>query len=186
MNYPWTIMTQSKGFYRWAWDIIVGCKHGCPYCYAAHKKNFTTPRFNEYLLNEPYKIKPAMIFVNWLGDIMGEWVPAEWIEKILKVANDLPEHTFLFMTKNPKRYAEFTFPGNCLIGVTVETPDSWDRVEIMSAYKDRKMCSVEPIMGDFTGKDFSQFELVVVGSLIGSNSHEYYETVKHSNIYYTR
>jgi protein gp37 len=179
-------MNQSKGFYRWGWDVITGCEEDCWYCYAKKYRKDFRPKFNERLLGEPYKVEPAMIFVNWLGDVMGEKIQSEWIEKILGVCRDLPDHTFLFMTKNPARYGEFKFPNNCILGVTIENPYNWWKAGVMEQYSDRKMCSIEPILGDFTGRDFSQFEFVVVGSLIGSDSHEYYETVKHSKIYYTR
>jgi protein gp37 len=121
---------------------------------------------------------------------MGEWVPDAWINKIISVAKELPDHEFLFMTKNPIRYHLFEWPGNCILGVTIESPDKWWRSKIMEELNTRKMASVEPILGDFTGYDFSQFELVVVGALITFDKSEpdkrFYDTVKHPNIYYTR
>ena len=181
-------MHKSKGFYRWAWSVYEGCQNDCDYCYARKrtKRDFRIPIFREHLLSEPYKVKPSMIFVNWLGDIMGDWVPSEWINLILKVCRDLPMHSFLFMTKLPERYSHFDFPDNCILGVTIEKPERWWRAEVMQRYSGRKMCSVEPILGDFTGKDFSQFEFVVVGCLIGSDDKRFYDSVSHPKIYYTR
>jgi hypothetical protein len=48
------------------------------------------------------------------------------------------------------------------------------------------MISIEPIMGDFTGYDFSQFELVVVGLLFGTMKKVRFDvnSIKHDNIYY--
>ena len=182
-------MQLSKGFYKWGWVIIEGCTNNCDYCYARkiienRGRNFDKPVFNTYLLNEPFKIKPARIFVNYLGDIM--CVPDDWVKKIIDVCKRLPDHTFIFMTKLSERYEKFAFPGNCVLGVTIESPDKWYRAEIMAKYANRKMCSVEPILGNFAGYDFSQFEFVVVGSLIENNTHEFYDTVKHDKIYYTR
>ena len=180
-------MQLSKGFYKWGWGIIEGCRNGCEYCYAKKKiekrgRDFTKLVFRTYLLNEPFKVKPSRIFVNHLGDIM--CVPDNWVNEIINVCRELPEHTFIFMTKLPERYKEFDFSDNCILGVTIESPDKWWRTGLMNG--NRQMCSVEPILGDFTGYDFSQFEFVVVGSLIENNTHEFYDTVKHEKIYYTR
>jgi protein gp37 len=174
-----------KGFYRWAWPIITGCTNGCEYCYARKEiKNFETLRFKEEFIREPYKVPPSRIFVNYLGDVM--LYPEEVINKILQVCYDLPEHTFIWMTKKPDKYWDYIFPVNCILGVSIESPDRWDRAEVMKDLWDRKMCSVEPILGDFTGYNFSQFEFVVVGCLIGTEDHSNYDTVKHEKIYYTR
>jgi protein gp37 len=180
-------MEKSSGFYKWAWDPVVGCHNGCWYCFARDKiKNFEKIRFYEDKLGEPYKVEPSLIFVNQLSDLMSPDVPQEWVQKIINVIWDLPEHEFLFLTKNPDGYMEYEFPHNCILGVTVEKPERWWRAERMLKYTNRKMCSVEPILGNFTGYDFSQFELVVVGCLIGTEDHQYYNTIKHPNIYHTR
>jgi protein gp37 len=188
-------MNKSAGFYRWSWDIITGCKNTCSYCYAREryvrsKMNFEDVKFHEKLLDEPSLVKPAMIFVNHEADIMGKWVPADWIEKIINSVTKYNQHTFLFMTKNPLRYKEFSFPDNALLGVTIESPSWWWRAEVMTSIANRKMASVEPILGDFTGYDFSQFELVVVGALYDFTDNppdkKYYDTINHHNIYYTR
>lgn len=189
-------MKLSSGFYKWAWDTVVGCKNGCPYCCAkhiveeVHHRDFTKVLYYNDIWDEPSKVEPSLIFVNHYSDIMGDWVKADHIQKIIDTARSLPLHDFLFMTKNPIRYQHFEFPDNCILGVTVESPDLWWRAEIMEYLTNRKMCSVEPILGDFTGYDFSQFEFVVVGALITFDDKEhdkrFYDTVKHSKIYYTR
>jgi len=48
------------------------------------------------------------------------------------------------------------------------------------------MASIEPIKGSFEGLDLSQFELVVVGGMIGKGKtkEEWVNSVKHKNIYY--
>jgi protein gp37 len=189
-------MKRSSGFYNWAWDTVVGCKNGCSYCYAkhiielTHRRKFEDVMYYNDLWDEPGKTDPSTIFVNHYSDIMGDWVPKEWIQRVIDTAWKLPEHNFLFMTKNPKRYREFEFPMNCVLSVTIETPDQWWRAEEIKDLPQRKVASIEPILGDFTGVDFSMFEYVVVGALLkfdGSKfTHEFYDTVKHPMIYYTR
>jgi protein gp37 len=118
---------------------------------------------------------------------MGEFIPTEWIEPIIGVCRSLPKHIFMFLSKNPRRYLEFDFPDNCMLGVTVESTAQWDRALMMTELKARKWISIEPILGDFTGRDFSQFELVVIGKLFNSFSKiraEWVRSVKHDNIFY--
>jgi protein gp37 len=177
-------MIKSKGFYRHAWDPVEGCKNGCWYCYAAKEvKDFTMPKFFEERLIEPSQVKPSIIFVNHLSDIMGDWVPTEWIQKVIDVCRSLPEHLFIFMTKNPKRYYEFEFPDNCVLSVTVEGPEQYWRVEAMKGIKNRKLASIEPCLGSFEGLDLSQFEAVVVGPLLGSKDRKYLDTIDHNNVF---
>jgi protein gp37 len=189
-------MKRSSGFYNWAWDTVVGCKNGCWYCYAKHiveknhRRKFEDVMYYNDLWNEPAKVPPSVIFVNHFADIMGDWVPKEWIQKVIDTAWKFNEHNFLFMTKNPARYKEFAFPANCILGVTIESPAEWWRADIMKDIEGRQIASVEPILGDFTGYYFSQFEYVVIGALLRFDgtkfTHEFYDTVKHGMKYYTR
>lgn len=179
-------MIRGNSFYYWAWDPVEGCKHNCKYCYArrevTRKYGDFEPRFFEDRLMEPFDVDPSSIFVNHLCDILGDWVPVTWINKVLDVCYLLPEHTFLWMTKNPQRYYDFVFPSNCVLGVTIESPGKWNRAEIMSGIKGRKMASCEPLQGNFKGYDFSQFEYVVAGGLLGRGKSRYLNTIKHPNL----
>jgi len=57
----------------------------------------------------------------------------------------------------------------------------------MDELKSRKMISIEPLQSSFAGRDLSQYELVVIGGMIGAVSNiksEWVNSVKHENIYY--
>jgi len=56
-----------------------------------------------------------------MADLFGEWVPAEWIKKVIESCTESPQWNFLFLTKNPKRYLEFDFPENAWLGATADT-----------------------------------------------------------------
>lgn len=65
------------------------------------------PTFHKYKLGEPQKMKkPRTIFVCSMADLFGEWVPDEWIEEVFAACTKAPQHTYLFLTKNPKRYVK--------------------------------------------------------------------------------
>ncbi len=125
------------GWCDFTWNPVVGCYHWkmgvCKVgerCYAlrmAKRKehicqkcyNFE-PHLHPERLKDPYKRKKAVkIFVGSMTDLFGDFIPREWIEQVIQVAIDNPQHTFMFLTKNPKRYNEFIFPENCWLGVTV-------------------------------------------------------------------
>lgn len=70
------------------------------------------PTFHRYRLDEPKKLKrSSRIFVVSMGDLFGEWVPDEWIEEVFKACEAAPQHTYMFLTKNPVRYAELCHKG---------------------------------------------------------------------------
>ena len=118
------------------WNPVTGCQHGCEYCYArkiaqrfgghaetgerhvivsregaAHKAvpfpfGFD-PTFYHYRLKDPQTIKkPQTIFVCSMADLFGEWVPDEWIERVFQACYQASQHQYLFLTKNPDRYAD--------------------------------------------------------------------------------
>jgi hypothetical protein len=98
-----------------------------------------------------------------MGDMFGNFVPDDWIKKVLKHIRQFPEADFLFMTKNPKRYLDLLqyIPKNAILGVTLETtndeivqtdkvsiaPLPSERYQSIKALEwDRKIVSIEPIL----------------------------------------
>ncbi|MBR4209945.1 MAG: DUF5131 family protein [Lachnospiraceae bacterium] len=63
------------------------------------------PTFHRYRLDMPEKwSEPRVIFVCSMADLFGEWVPDEWIVEVLNACRRAPQHKYLFLTKNPRRY----------------------------------------------------------------------------------
>ncbi|RLG04189.1 MAG: hypothetical protein DRN54_01655 [Thaumarchaeota archaeon] len=107
----------------------------------------------------------SFVFVCDMGDLFGDWVPREWILKVLENVSRNRSASFLFLTKNPKRYMEFDFGDNVVLGATVETnrflqgiskaPQPPERLEAMASLDhEYKALVVEPIL------DFDLSELV--------------------------
>lgn len=120
------------------WNPVTGCLHGCEYCYARRiAQRFSgldgvssdgllelsrrrdhafpagfMPTFHKYRLDEPQKAKkPQDIFVCSMADLFGAWVPERWIRQVFEACEAAPQHRYLFLTKNPGRYAELIRKG---------------------------------------------------------------------------
>lgn len=114
--------------------------------------------------------KPSVIFMGSMIDLWAAAVPAEWIEKILFQCRLSRQHTFLFLTKNPKRYFEFEFPENCWVGVTDDCRESDtypldDFGEWITTT--RKFISFEPLLGPLRTSIPTDVEQIIVGAMTG-------------------
>ena len=139
----------------YTWNPVTGCLHGCEYCYARkismRFNGHFEPEFHEDRLEQPYKAKkPSKIFVSSMGDLLGEWVKPEWIERVIITAKYNPRHTFQFLTKNPKRYREFDWPYNCWLGATATNQKEYDKaatVFVDGDFENTFFISCEPLLG---------------------------------------
>jgi len=182
----------------YTWNPLIGCKHGCYYCYAKRMNDRFKwiPKWNEPLwfwerLGEIDKIrKPKTIYVGSICDLFGNWVPAWQIQSVIKICKDNPQHRFMFLTKNPKRYQEFDFPDNCWLGVTIT-----NKKDLIAFYKNigisnnnKTFISMEPLLDKFNAIIFCSWELIIIGAMTGPGAikpqKEWIESIKHPNIYY--
>ncbi len=76
------------------------------------------PHYYPEAINSPMKLKkPSRISVGWVGDVIGYGL--EYKEEIFDTIFNCPQHTFLFLTKNPERLLDWgKFPDNCFVGVS--------------------------------------------------------------------
>ena len=155
------------------WNPVTGCLHYCTYCWARklaetrlknkerYKDGFK-PRLNIEEFNKKFR-EGELIFVSDMGDLFGEFIPPEWIVRVLRCLRNYPKTYFLFLTKNPKRYSEFLnlMSNNVILGATIETnrDDLYIKYKISNAplpserYKamrelqwNKKFISIEPIL----------------------------------------
>ena len=157
------------------WNPYKGCEHACYMpkgCFAyqlatgklktseRYKDGFK-PAFIEKELSKTFG-KNHLIFVSDMGDLFGEWVPSEWIIRVLDVIETAGNRNkFLLLTKNPTRYHAYLhrFSENTILGATIETnrntrmmgltraPEPARRYEAMRALRwPNKFVSIEPII----------------------------------------
>ena len=70
------------------------------------------PTFHVYRLGIPKTWKqPKNIFVCSMADLFGNWVKDEYIKQVFDACQEAPQHRYLFLTKNPKRYIELAQKG---------------------------------------------------------------------------
>lgn len=135
-----------------------------------------TPTFHRYRLRDLEKWHtPRTIFVCSIADLFGDWVPDEWIAEVFKACETSPQHRYLFLTKNPKRYVDLYRKGimrvadNFWYGSTVtdgEAPFYYSR---MPDDNPNTFVSVEPIL-----KPFGEFligetaDWIIVGAETGN------------------
>lgn len=127
------------------------------------------PTLHRYKLETPQKWKkPRNIFVCSMADLFGAWVPDEWIKAVFDACLAAPQHRYLFLTKNPKRYRELDEAGllprtiDCWWGAS--TPHKADKYNIGN----HSFVSIEPILEDFTGATQLHAQWVIIGAETGN------------------
>lgn len=131
--------------------------HASPYPYGFK------PTFHKYRLTEPQKWKkPKNIFVCSMADLFGDWVPDDCIDQVLAACLAAPQHRYLFLTKNGKRYMELAKEG-----ILVKNENFWYGTTITNVDKPywwsdeyHTFASVEPILEPFDFKELPPDEPV--------------------------
>ena len=116
------------------------------------------PTFHGYRLDEPSKkTKHQKIFVSSMGDLFGKWVPMEWIKRVWKACEAAPQHTYIFLTKNPQKYGQlngelynynWNAPSNWWFGITVTCQDDLNRLRHLPYGPAKTFISIEPMKGE--------------------------------------
>jgi len=133
------------------WNPVVGCKHGCTYCWArklAEGKLKETKRYKHGFLPMfwPEELSKSFksndfVFVSDMGDLCGDWWNIEVIEEIFNIISAFPETNFLLLTKNPKRYLVQQLyriiPRNCVLGCTIESDQNFPSLSKAPSQFDR-------------------------------------------------
>lgn len=117
------------------------------------------PTFHRYRLDEPVKVKkPSIIGVVYMGDLFGDWVPDEWIQEIFNACEAAPQHTYMFLTKNPEKYGKINgwnhrydwsiANPNWWFGITVTCQDDLKRLRHLPYGQANTFISIEPVQSN--------------------------------------
>ena len=193
----------------------VGCirQPPCSYCYARDLHN---KRHNAYMAGKtgigkqyaehfgvmqffPERLKIVKksrivkkVFVGSMTDIC-YWKP-EWIQAVIDVTIDRPEIKFMFLTKTPFIYHNFSFPRNCWLGVTITGSEQYQKQLALllnvGLQNNKKFVSVEPLIGVILIDMTDKIDLVIVGAMTGKNAvapkREWIESINHPNIHFKK
>lgn len=168
---------------RWSWNPVTGCLHGCDYCYARdianyiyssstkfepafHEDRLSAPEITPYPDNADKEVGEKNVFVCSMADLFGEWVPNEWINAVLEKVEQNPKWNFLFLTKNPKKLLDFTFPKNAWVGTSVDTQARVKTAEEVFSQLEAsvKFLSCEPLLEPVRFNKMSMFNWIIIGA----------------------
>jgi protein gp37 len=82
-------------------------------------------------------------------ELFGEWVKPEWLEEIFSDIRQHPQHTFIFLSKQPQNLRKWSpFPDNCWVGVSVIGEIAFKKAVVYLQNIDAKIkfISFEPLL----------------------------------------
>ena len=167
------------------------CPHGCSYCYMnkLYKRRLIKPQetYLDMKMLDANLGKGKFIFIGNSCDMWADSVPDLFIYEALKQANKFPENKYLFQSKNPIRFLQFSdaLPQNCCTGATIETNRIYPCMGNTPPPEDRAMAidckpagecfiAIEPIL-DFDLDDFKALlsnaapDYIYIGADSGNN-----------------
>ena len=170
------------------WNPVTGCTKisaGCKHCYAEvmakrlqamgvekYKDAFKVT-LHEDALKIPYTWKKQkIVFVNSMSDLFHPKVPLLFIQKVFKVMNENPQHTFQVLTKRAERlfevHQELKWSHNIWMGVSVENEKVISRIDLLRETSARtKFLSCEPLIGPLHNMNLTSIDWVIVGGESG-------------------
>lgn len=178
----WTEMT---------WNPTTGCNKltaGCKFCYAEvmskrlkamGQKKYTAGfklTIHPSALEIPYTWKkPQLVFVNSMSDLFHKDIPLSFIQKVFKVMNETPQHTYQVLTKRGdllyKYHKELKWTPNIWMGVSVENDLVVDRIDFLRKTGAKiKFLSLEPLLGPLPKLNLKKMDWVIVGGESGHYS----------------
>lgn len=172
------------------WNPVVGCNKisaGCKHCYAetmakrlqamgtpGYENGFALTLLPQRLADPTKRTKPTIYFLNSMSDLFHEHVPDAYIDQVMGVVAQTPQHTYQILTKRAQRMARYfgkgrVVPPNAWIGVSVENKKHGvPRIKYLRQVPARiRFLSVEPLLEDVGALDLSGIHWVIVGGESG-------------------
>ena len=132
---------------------------------------------HEDALNEPKKWrKPRTIFVCSMSDLFHKDVPFEFIDRVIRVIKETPQHRYQLLTKRADRMEAYfqtrDVPKNVWIGVTVEVQTSKSRIDNLRSIQNApiKFLSCEPLLENLGELNLNGIDWIIVGGESGNQA----------------
>jgi len=170
------------------WNPVTGCSKisaGCANCYAERMARrlqaMGQPNYargfqvttHEQMVDRPLMwTRPSTVFVNSMGDLFHEDVPADFVSRVFATMDAAQWHTFQVLTKRSARLAalatDLPLPGNVWVGVSVESADYERRIDDLRRVPAAvRFLSLEPLLGPLPELDLTDIGWVIVGGESG-------------------
>lgn len=182
------------------WNPTTGCDRisdGCDNCYALtlakRLKAMGQPKYQNDgdprtsgpgfgitvhpgSLQDPYTWrKPRKVFVDSMSDLFHARVPLSFVQQVIEVIADTPQHTYQILTKRasrlPKVADKLQWPPNLWLGVSVENADQTHRINSLRAVPAAvRFLSCEPLLGPLGDIDLTGIGWVIAGGESGTGA----------------
>lgn len=170
---------------QWAdyvWNPVTGCSQiseGCTNCYAkriaetrlagrcgypAMPDSFRATLHKEKLEHPHWPTRPAVVFVDSMGDLFHKDVPNDWIFDVYRAISwaevSRPNLKYVILTKRPQRMYKFFRNRVCLpnlwLGVSIENQQhAQERILwLLKIFAAKRIVSVEPMLGPVILDDY--------------------------------
>ena len=116
-----------------------------------------------------------MIFTNSMSDFFHEKIPFEFLDRVLNIVRQTPQHTYQVLTKRSWRMMKYSeriggFPENVWCGVSVESAPYKFRIEhLRKTQATVRFLSIEPLLGPMGEVDLNGIHWAIVGGESGPN-----------------
>ena len=134
------------------------------------------PTFHRYKLDEYANKTGRNIFVCSMADLFGDWMPDSWLDEVFEACEKAPQHNYLFLTKNPRRYSKNEYgygvpiADNMWYGTTITKMDDIDRFNYLPAFCNT-FVNIEPLLEDIKPEKcnimFRQVDWFIIGEETG-------------------
>ena len=117
------IIQESGGLASWKWNVITAKPKPTLHQPQLSAPKYTSPVSNS---NDP---EDATVFIAPNIDLFGPGLQPKWIDDILVAAEESPKWTFLTITKEYAKAAQYTLPDNVWLGAAIETTEQLIQAE---------------------------------------------------------
>lgn len=160
---------------------VVGCTHGCTYCYAEKQAKRQKQRCKKCYEFIPHphlerldqitpRQKPKKIFIDSMWDWNCHKNKDSWLYQIIEKMEECPQHTFLILSKRPGFYKLFNFPKNVWLGTTITNQEDTFKLDLLTSGNPQnlKFASFEPLHG-YIRSSLKGLDWIIVGAETGND-----------------
>lgn len=107
-----------------------------------------------------------------MGDLFHPDVPDEFIDKVMTIIRNTPQHIYQLLTKRAERMSKYfsshSIPQNAWLGVTVENSEYFGRIDLLrNLSASVRFLSCEPLLGPLENMNLNGINWIIVGGESG-------------------